>query len=377
MAGRTAPIKQPLLNAQVFGQDSVQRAIYHGQIHWFWGDTNRASYPLGHFGMSGAVSDLPDHGGLNPDVGINYTYFTDPTGFARPMVPGQNLRWIDGLIVLKDDKGNDRLVAKCEMLKTLGQSLGRKLIVYNDEKNAFDDLAPLDRNEQLCPQGPSLRHTDNGVDYVYFANPFATLRVRADWKTVQTPSEYEGFTCLAPGTRYSRSNPTIERDPAGNLVWAWKKNTPPINSRQQADLVKAGLLKPDQTWNDPHSADGKETVFAHAGGVEWNDYRKKWIAIFTQQGGKSSLLGEIWYAEADQPHGPFRRATKIVTHDHYTFYNPVHHPFFDQDGGRTIYFEGTYCNTFSGNPQQTPRYDYNQVMYKLDLSDPRLRMPAE
>jgi hypothetical protein len=55
----------------------------------------------------------------------------------------------------------------------------------------------------------------------------------------------------------------------------------------------------------------------------------------------------------------------------------VHHPFFDQDGGRTIYFEGTYCNTFSGNPEQTARYDYNQVMYRLDLADPRLGAAGE
>jgi hypothetical protein len=27
---------------------------------------------------------------------------------------------------------------------------------------------------------------------------------------------------------------------------------------------------------------------------------------------------------------------------------------------------------FSGNPDKTPRYDYNQVMYRLDLADPRL-----
>ena len=26
----------------------------------------------------------------------------------------------------------------------------------------------------------------------------------------------------------------------------------------------------------------------------------------------------------------------------YTFYNPTQHPFFDQDKGRQIYFEGTY-----------------------------------
>ena len=49
---------------------------------------------------------------------------------------------------------------------------------------------------------------------------------------------------------------------------------------------------------------------------------------------------------------------------------------FDQEGGRIIYFEGTYTNSFSGNPFKTPRYDYNQMMYRLDLADPRLALPA-
>jgi hypothetical protein len=47
----------------------------------------------------------------------------------------------------------------------------------------------------------------------------------------------------------------------------------------------------------------------------------------------------------------------------------VHHPFFDQENGRYIYFEGTYTAQFSREGGQTPRYDYNQVMYKLDLAD--------
>ena len=67
-------------------------------------------------------------------------------------------------------------------------------------------------------------------------------------------------------------------------------------------------------------------------------------------------------------------ARKIVTHDKYSFYNPKQHPMFDADQGRTIFFEGTYTNMFSGNPDRTPRYNYNQVMYKLDLSDPQLKL---
>ena len=74
--------------------------------------------------------------------------------------------------------------------------------------------------------------------------------------------------------------------------------------------------------------------------------------------------------------GPWVYARKIVTHDKYSFYNPKQHPMFDKDGGRIIFFEGTYTTTFSGNPDPTPRYDYNQVMYQLDLSDPRLALPV-
>ena len=98
--------------------------------------------------------------------------------------------------------------------------------------------------------------------------------------------------------------------------------------------------------------------------------------IAVQSYGSSSFLGEVWYAEADTPLGPWVYARKVVTHHRYSFYNPKRHPMFDQDGGRVIYFEGTYAATFSGNPDPTPRYDYNQVMYQLDLSDPRLALPV-
>ena len=45
-------------------------------------------------------------------------------------------------------------------------------------------------------------------------------------------------------------------------------------------------------------------------------------------------------------------------------------------GTSYLYFEGTYTHTFSGNEHRTPRYDYNQIMYRLDLDDPRLVLPV-
>ena len=121
---------------------------------------------------------------------------------------------------------------------------------------------------------------------------------------------------------------------------------------------------------------GRE-ITPHNGTVYFNAYRQRWIGIFGQLYGESSAVGEIWYAEADTPVGPWAYARKIMTHNKYSFYNPKHHPLFDQDGGRTIYFEGTYTWTFSGSEERaTPRYDYNQIMYRLNLGDPRLVLPV-
>jgi hypothetical protein len=65
--------------------------------------------------------------------------------------------------------------------------------------------------------------------------------------------------------------------------------------------------------------------------------------------------------------GPWTKAVKVASHDQYSFYNPMIHPVFGTDPGRTLYFEGTYTTTFSGNQNPTPRYDYNQILYRFDL----------
>jgi len=41
-----------------------------------------------------------------------------------------------------------------------------------------------------------------------------------------------------------------------------------------------------------------------------------------------------------------------------------------------VLFEGTYSTMFAASPPPTPRHDYNQILYRLDLDDPRLAGPA-
>jgi hypothetical protein len=55
----------------------------------------------------------------------------------------------------------------------------------------------------------------------------------------------------------------------------------------------------------------------------------------------ATMLGELWYSEADRPAGPWVHAHEIITHankpgDAHDFYNPTQHPFLDRDGGRVV-----------------------------------------
>jgi len=377
LAGRTPPTREPVLAGGVLGQDSAFAVPYRGRLYWFWGDTSRASYPLGQFAMSGATSRLPGKGGLDPSVGIDLEYFVGEDGFSRKMapLPEPGMVWLDGFVTVPDGSGRERLVAHYARMKSLGERLEHGLMVYNDAKEVFERALRLDDAVRRHPQGQATRVVVDGRAYWYFAHPYPHLRVKAQWDALFDPSAYETFTCLAPGGDADKNAPALDRDADGRLVWGWKRNAAAVDLARQQELVKAGTMRKDERWIDLRDADTGKPVVAHRGSVRWNAYRKRWIMILCEQGG-TSALGEIWYAEADAPEGPWRRARKVVTHDAYSFYNPVHHAFFDSDGGRVIYFEGTYTRAFSGAKRPTPRYDYNQIMYRLDLSDPRLALPG-
>jgi hypothetical protein len=382
LLGRTPPIAEPLLNAEVVGQDSVQVAAYRGKLYWFWGDTSRQRYPLGHFGTAGATSDLPSGGGLPPDVGTNFTYFTDKDGFSRPTVAreGASPLWLDGLFVVKDSGGKEHLLGCVAVIKTLGHTTGRRLVEWDDDKAMFRTLRELPVDGPARPHGHAVvagpdgkPYAVDGKPYVLFADPVPTTRVPATYEAAIDPANYETFTCLPSGAFGPAEKAKIERSPDGRPAWAWRPNAKPLERDEFGRLVKAGVMKPEDAAVRPVDAVTGKPVVLHAGSVQWNAYRKRWVMIANEVGGKASNLGEVFYLEGDAPEGPWLKAVKVITHDRYSFYNPIHHPFFDGDGGRYLYVEGTYSGTFSREHEWTPRYDYNQVMYRIDLADERLR----
>jgi len=375
MAGMPVPTKHPVLNGQVFGSDSVENAVYRGKIYWFWGDTNRPGYPLGNFHVPGATSLLQSAGGLDPEAGVDLEYLLNESGFAKPtaQMPGEGPTWISGLVPLRGDEGRERLFASYVKVRGVLEVYEHGLVEFDDEKQQFEKAATFPNDAATYPSGHPFVQDDHGVRFVYFANPYPLTRVRADAEHLKQLESYEAFTPLKQGSRLSQ--PELDRDEKGLLLYGWKANTPALNPTEEGKLIKSGALKPEEALFALRDAETGKAVAAHGGSVYWNPFRGRWVMITVESFG-TSLLGEIWYAEADTPLGPWVYARKVVTHDKYSFYNPKQHPMFDKDGGRVIYFEGTYTHTFSGNDEQTPRYDYNQVMYKLDLSHPRLSLPV-
>jgi len=366
------PTTQPVLNALVFGSDSTLNAIYHGKLYWFWGDTNKPSYPLGNFNGTGATSDLPGKGGLDPVEGVDLHYFAGADGFARGIapVPGDGPTWIYGIVVFKNS-GRERMLAAYSKIRGASmETYERGMTEWNDDKQEFQKIAMWRLDHPVTPGGHVLRGTCDGVDYIYYCTPVPLTRVPAKPELLGDLDNFETFSCLKEGS--TLKDPQLDRDEQGRLRYAWKRRTPVVWQKEQNELIKAGKMKPEEALIQIHDVETGKPVLLHAGTVSWNPHRRRWIMIFCEVMG-TSVLGETWYSEADTPTGPWLYARKIVTHDNYSFYNPKHHPYFDQDGGRIVYFEGTYTSTFSGATYQTPRYDYNQIMYRLDLDDPRLK----
>ncbi|MBN1443312.1 MAG: hypothetical protein JXA90_11440 [Planctomycetes bacterium] len=375
LLGRPAPTQRPVLSGLVLGQDSVFAIVHRDRIYWFWGDTARPAYPLGNFHMSGATSQLPEHGGLDPEIGVNLEYFVDEAGFSRPMapVPGDGPTWADAFVVARDDEGRERMYAAYAKIKPPLEAYERGLIRLDDEKQQFEKVLAFPLDAPVYPSGHALETEEDGVEYFCFAAPFPLTRVRATAEDYLRISSCEAFTCLKEGTRPADGE--LDRPADGTLRYSWKRGTPVLGQTEQEKMIRDGRMKREEALLHLRDADTGKMVLAHAGSVYWNAHRRRWVMITCEQHG-TSFLGETWFAEADTPLGPWVYARKVVTHEKYSFYNPKQHPMLAKSGGRIIFFEGTYTHSFSGNSERTPRYDYNQVMYKLDLDDPRLVLPV-
>ena len=320
------------LESGVVGCDSVQNATYRGKMFWLWGDTTLARYPLGIFDATSATSAIQPLKSFEPPLRLKLDYFTDRQGAPRAVakLPGDGPTWLTGYASLPDQAGTQHLVASYMKIKPPMDAYEWGLCVWNDTNANFQPLRVLWTKSEKTPERPPVPDGHpyfwkdaSGREWVLFGNPFPMLR------------------CPATFESWRNSN-------------AWEVLVPP-----------PALVAPDG-----------QTVKPHSGSLAWNPWRQRWVTVFMQTFGKPSAFGEVWYAEAAAPTGPWGQAVKILSHDNYTFYNPRLHPEFTPTNAPVLLFEGTYSQTFADRPQPTPRYDYNQILHRLDLDDPALK-PAQ
>jgi len=318
----------------VFGCDSVQTAVHRGRHFWAWGDTTLPGYPLGLFDMSGATTALRPLASFEPPLRLRFEHFRDGRGRVRAIakLPGDGPTWLSAVVSLPDRDGVPRLVATYQKIKPPLEAYEAGLCVWNDATENFERMRVVWSQSAAAPRPPPFpdghpaRWRDEaGREWALFGNPFPVLRCPATFEAWQDPAQWEPLAA-----------PT-------NLV----------------------------------AAAGGAPVRPHTGSLAWNAWRGRWVTVFMEAFGQPSTFGELWYAEADAPTGPWGRAVKVLGHEHHTFYNPRLHPEFTPANSPVLLFEGTFTRQFTTPPAApVPRHDYNQILYRLDLDDPRLA-PAQ
>ena len=313
----------------VTGSDTVQTASYKGRLFWIWGDTNLPAYPLGIFDTPAATTSLKPLVSLKPPIGIVYDYVRNDKGIPRgtATMPGKGPSWVTGLVSLPDRTGKEHLVATCSKIPELLKAGEIGLAEWNETISRFEVVSTIWHRSAAEPEPPNV---------------------------------------------YPDGHPAIWKDPGGKS-WLYFNGPPnmkcPATYEAWKDRSQWQSIEAPKSFKT--SAGGPDVVVA-SGAIAWNNYRQRWILIFQQKFGKPSVFGEVWYCEAKQPEGPWSPAVKVATHENYTFYNVQIDWQLSSADESILLFEGTYTTTFSDNRLKTPRYDYNQVLYRLDLDDPTL-----
>ena len=214
-----------------------------------------------------------------------------------------------------------------------------------------------------------------GSNTSIIASPYPLVRVPADPDALADPGACEAFTCLAArnAARAAEARPRGGRRSALCL-----EEEHPARARRTAgrSWSRRALLKPDEALLNLRDVVTGKTVLAHGGSVYWNEYRRRWVMIAVEIVGSlvpgRGLVRRGRHAARPlglRPQGRHPRRLQLLQSQAASAVRPARAAGSSSSRGLTP-------RPSRATKDPTPRYDYNQVMYQLDLADPRLALPV-
>jgi len=343
--GKEAPLPYPNLDGGVLAQQGTQVALFGGKLWWLWGTTQRVAHPLGNVRGTVATSELPASGGLDPTQGVHLTYQTNDRDEPQAMLPGKepgSFRF-DGLVAVKDRMGAEHLMAHYEQIAEDGKRVEHGIVEWSAALHQFERVTVLgDEYAWQFPQGHAVIVSEE--QRIYFSSPYALVRVPANYEAVVTPTAYEAF-----GWDEDKGE---ER---------WQQAQPPVTRDAEDRVIAKKYIK----WAEAHlqltDASNDKDVLLHSGSIRYSAYRKAWLLIGADE------KGDVWFAQSAHVDGPWQSAVQIAMHGGKAFDEVMQLDALDTKDGRLVHFLGTITD------ESLPRYRGTQVMYRIDLDEPRLK----
>ncbi len=247
----------------VAGCDSVQNAVHRGRMFWLWGIPACCGIRWASSTARAATTPVQPLESFEPPIRLKYQYFTDAQGTRRGVaeMPGAGPTWVTGYASLPDRAGRERLVGLYAKIKPPLEAYRYGLCAWNDHAGKFEHLKDVWTKTEETRKPPPMPKA---------IRPSGTTRT-ARWVLFGDP-----LPAALPGHVRGMAGPGCVG------------SAPP--AREPCSAADSSPVK-------PHSG---SIAFS---GVGASDGSRSSCSGF----GKPSAFGELWYAEADRPTGPWAR----------------------------------------------------------------------
>jgi hypothetical protein len=406
----------------VIGQDTVMTAVFGGRAFWLWGDTacprsarqnNCEAFGMHTVGATSCISSSSNSSSAECDVSLApaLRYFVNDSDAAfphmapmAPLPPLEQNTWLAGLAVIDDPAGppGNRQLLFANYYKNPGDAFAANDDSTRTAAKPITGMAQWDASlARFVPAGPAWP-----ADADDFLNGAHTAQVLSPRDAAARPAYvyYGGHSVLNPPIRVLATPAAMANYSAFEEFDAASGEWQPVAVARKAKAryretaattvvrfvgggkLDLGRLPPGPSGAGQRRGQGPNQPWSQwgAGSVNYNAHAGAYL--FFGHGGNGSFVA---FGEAFT--GPWVNGSWVSSHNASgaSCYNALHLPHMDLLGGRLVHFACTYTAMWSetvGNGQSwtsclfglnnrrdcapvVPRYEYNNLIYRVDLGD--------